>query len=311
MVALVALLSSLAPAAAQGQWLGPEYPSLPARVADADWTPLRESVDVALQAELRRAVEDRTQWRRLAGQRRLSVCLVDLADPARPRFAAINGEVMMYAASLPKIGILLAAYEGFEDGSLAETPEVHADLSAMIRVSSNAAATAMIDRIGFDKIAKVLTDPRYELYDPDYGGGLWVGKRFAKKGRRVGDPIANISHAASATQVCRFYYLLGTGRVISPERSRQILEDLSKPGINHKFVNALRRRSPRARLFRKSGSWQRWHSDSTLVWGPNWRRYVLVGMVESDLGESILRELVGVVEGVLKAVPAPTSAGHD
>ena len=53
------------------------------------------------------------------------------------------------------------------------------------------------------------------------------------------------------------------------------------------------------------------HSDSVLVWGPEWRRYILVAMVESDGGERILRDLVPVVEDVLQRRPArrrPTPA---
>jgi len=100
-------------------------------------------------------------------------------------------------------------------------------------------------------------------------------------------------------QICRFYYLLVYGRIISPEVSREILEILSDPGLHHKFVRVLEERAPLARLFRKSGTWRTWHSDSVLVWGPVWRRYILAGMVEDEQGEQILRELVAVAEEIL------------
>ena len=248
--------------------------------------------------------------RRLPRRKKLAVGVVDLTDPARPRFARANGNVTMYAASLPKIAILLAAYEAFEDGSLEETAEVHATLGRMIRVSSNSAATEMIDRLGFERIAATLTDPRYELYDPERGGGLWVGKRYAKQGRRVPDPLTGLSHAATATQVCRFYYLLATGRVISAERSRQILGDLADPGLHHKFVGVVEKRAPRARLFRKSGTWQIWHSDSILVWGGSWRRYILAAMVESEQGNRIVEGLVPVVEEALRPAARPPAGGQ-
>ena len=108
-------------------------------------------------------------------------------------------------------------------------------------------------------------------------------------------------------QVCRFYYLLAYGRVISPEVSFEILQILSDPGIHHKFVNVLERRAPLARLFRKSGTWKIWHSDSVLVWGPVWRRYILASMVESEKGEEVLRNLVPVVEQILHPPPNNTS----
>ena len=53
------------------------------------------------------------------------------------------------------------------------------------------------------------------------------------------DPLRGLIHGATVTQVCRFYYLMATGRLISPERSRQMLEYLNAPGIHHKFVHSL------------------------------------------------------------------------
>lgn len=280
----------------------PEFVLPPIAIPDDQFRPLYAWVDSGLEAELARQLDAKQEWRRLVRAKKLALGVVDLTDPARPRFERINGDIMMYAASLPKIAILLAAYQGFEDGTLEETPEVAADLASMIRVSSNGAATAMIDRVGFERIEQVLTDPRYQLYDATRGGGLWVGKRYAKAGRRVGDPLRDISHAATVTQVCRFYYLLTTGRAVSFERSRQMLGDLGDPGLHHKFVGELEKRAPRAKLFRKSGSWRDWHSDSILVWGPE-RRYIVVGMVESPNGETIMRELVHVVDALLKPGP--------
>lgn len=269
---------------------------------DVPWTPLYEHVDTALQASLQRQIDANPEWRRLVQRKQLAVGVVDLGhDGDEPRFARINGNQMMYAASLPKIAILLAAYASFEDGSLAETDALHADLRDMIRVSSNAAATRMMDAVGMRKIEAVMRDPQYGFYDEERGGGLWVGKRYASSGVRRGDPMFNISHGATVTQVCRFYYQLANGYLISPERSAQMLDDLSDPGIHHKFVAELEKRAPLAQLFRKSGSWQNWHADSVLVRGPEWRNYILVALVESPNGEIILRNLVPAIEQMLQA----------
>jgi len=46
-----------------------------------------------------------------ARRKRLAVALVDLSDPERPRVASVNPDTMMYAASLPKIAVLLGAFE--------------------------------------------------------------------------------------------------------------------------------------------------------------------------------------------------------
>jgi beta-lactamase class A len=196
-------------------------------IAD-DWQPLYQSVDAELQAQLEARLKQNPEWARLISRKKMAIGLVDLSGEI-PRFARVNGDKMMYAASLPKIAILLGAYASFEDGSLEETTAVHKDLGDMIRVSSNAAATRLIDQIGMKKIQSVLKDPQYGFYEEKRGGGLWLGKRYARTGPRVGDPVNNISHGATATQVCRFFYLLSTGRLISPERSEKMPADLADP----------------------------------------------------------------------------------
>jgi len=163
-----------------------------------DWKPLYDRVDPGLQSALEARLNANPEWARLIRQRKMAVGVVDMGNGVS-RFARVNGNQMMYAASLPKIAILLAAYVSFEDGSLAETAGVHADLADMIRISNNAAATRLIDAIGMKKIQAVLEDPQFGFYDEKRGGGLWVGKRYAAAGPRVGDPVHNISHGATAT----------------------------------------------------------------------------------------------------------------
>lgn len=269
-----------------------------AATQDQDWRPLYKLVNSDLQMQLNNLVKTDPTLNKLAKKKKLAIGIVDLSGD-EPRFANINGNKMMYAASLPKIAILLAAYESFEDGSLKETKEIREDLVAMIRKSNNAAATRMIDRIGMNKINTVLKNPKYELYDTERGGGLWVGKRYAKKGGRRPDPLHGISHGATVTQICRFYYLLSEKRLVSPKRSEQMLSDLSDPGLHHKFVHSLDRVAPEAKVYRKSGSWKQYHADSVLVKGEKWRNYILTAIVESSQGEAIIKSLVPLAEKAL------------
>jgi beta-lactamase class A len=259
---------------------------------------LREQRDNVLQSVLEEQLNANPAWAKLIAERRMAVGLVDMRNPTNARFASVNGEHMMYAASLPKIAVLLAATEAIERGELSETAAVRNDMWLMINKSNNAATTRMIDRVGFEKIAEVMRDPRYLLYDPQHGGGLWVGKRYAAGGKRNPDPMKGISHAATADQVCRYYYLLATGQLVSRSRSEQMLQYMGNPGLHHKFVNTLDRIAPAAQVYRKSGSWSVYHADSVLVWGPQ-RRYILVALVEDGSGEAICRQLVSSMEQVL------------
>ena len=276
--------------------------------AQTTWEPLYNRIDPEFQAALEQRLNANKEWKRLIQNKKMAIGVVDMSGEV-PRFARVNGNQMMYAASLPKIAILLAAYVSFEDGSLQETDEIMQDLQDMIQVSSNSAATRMIDRIGMNKIQSVLRDPQYGFYDEKRGGGLWVGKRYAGSGPRSGDPMFNISHGATATQVCRFFYLLATHRLINEHRSDQMLADLVDPHLHHKFVSQLDELAPKATLFRKSGTWRQWHSDAIMVQGKQWRNYILVGLIESENGEQILRTVLPAVEELM--VPAEYSEGHD
>lgn len=273
---------------------------LPIVSAD-EYKPVYEQGDPELQKNLNAEIATRPKWQKLIKQKKMSIALVDISDPSAPLYSAVNGEETMYAASMPKIAILLAAFQHIHDGTLEDTAAIRADLSAMIKVSSNAAATRMIEAVGgLNAVNEVLTDPRYKLYDQSRGGGLWVGKRYAKTGPRVGDPLHGISHAANAMQVARFYYLMATGRLVSPEASRDMLELMSEPGINHKFVSSLNANVDGSDIFRKSGSWRAFHADSALVWDDEWRRYIIVCIVESPSGGSMLHNLIPVAEDVLR-----------
>ena len=229
-----------------------------------DLAPLWDWSDLELEAQVDRALaqlgldDD-------ARRKRLAVALVDISDPERPRVASVNPDTMMYAASLPKIAVLLGAFEKIAVGKMEFDDENRHLMEQMIRVSSNSATTEMMHRVGKKYIARVLLSPRYRLYDPRHNGGLWVGKDYAKAGLWKRDPIHNLSHGATAMQVARFYYLLYTENLVTPEYSRKMKEVMSGSHINHKFVKELSRLAPRMQLFRKSGSWRTFHSDSALV----------------------------------------------
>jgi beta-lactamase class A len=254
--------------------------------------------DAALQSKLLTILQSNSRWVELSKNKLLSIGIVDMADPMHSRFAAINPNNMVYAASLPKIAILLASEEAIASGKLKETPDVKADMRMMIAKSNNEAASRMFNRVGVDQIASVLQDPCYNLYDKQNGGGLWVGKPYGSGGTRVGDPIKGLSHAASVMQVCKYYYLLAFGQLVSEDRSRDMLQMLVDPQLHHKFVSVLDRVAPTAKVYRKSGTWENWHADSALVWDKN-RRYIVVALAQDGSGETILRELMLKIDTAL------------
>lgn len=290
-------------------WLGNSFSQhpfeneLPVEMPAEEFQPLKNLSDPPLQQSLQRHLVKHRLWRKLIRKQQMAVGIVDLRDAYHIKFARVNGDVMMYAASLPKLAILLAVSQAMENGNIRETPAVLHDMRQMISCSDNVAATRLYNRVGFQRIEAVLTRPDYGFYDPNHGG-LWVGKPYSKSGYRHPDPFCGIVHGATVTQVCRFYYLLAFGKLVSWQRSRQMLSMLVNPEIEHKFVKTLHRLAPNARLYRKSGTWRSWHSDSVLVWEEGgWRRYIVVALVYSPRGEEILQHLIPVVETVLLEQP--------
>ena len=231
-------------------------------------------------------------------RKRLSVVVVDITDTSSPRMAYVNPNEMMYAASLPKIAILLGAFEKIANGEMPLDDEILEKLKLMIRNSSNAAATEILHRVGMEYLAELLQSPRYRLYDPGKNGGLWVGKDYAKAPAWKRDPLHNLSHGATALQVARFYYLLETGQLVSPEISRLMKSILADPAIEHKFVKGLKEIQPDSEIYRKSGTWGPYHSDSAIV-EHHGRRYIAVALAKSASGERWLQKLIVALDDII------------
>jgi beta-lactamase class A len=126
-----------------------------------------------------------------------------------------------------------------------------------------------------------------------------VGKHYGKGGERIGDPVADHSHAATVRQLLRFYLLLYQGRLISPDASRVMREIFASPDIPHdphKFVKGLAGRE--VQVLRKWGSWENYLHDSALVTGPG-RSYILVGLTHHPKGDDYLENLAPQVDDLL------------
>jgi beta-lactamase class A len=220
----------------------------------------------------------------------IAVSLVDLTDAESPRYAGVNDQIMMYAASVPKIAILLTGFEEIRAGRLEYTPAVRDTFTRMVRYSSNANASKAAQWVGFERIAQTLTSDKYRFYDPMKNGGLWLGKSYGgSHDYWRGDPLHHLSHGATTLQLARFFTMLAEDKLVDPQRCHLMKEVLSRPGINHKFVKGLSG-IPGLTIYRKSGTWRDWHADAALIeW--NGHRYVLAALTEDHDGGKLLEEL--------------------
>ena len=71
--------------------------------------------DHLLQKKFLNEIKKNKKWNKLIRSKRMSVGLVDLSDPFNVKYVSINGGNMMYAASLPKIAVLLASMDAIEN----------------------------------------------------------------------------------------------------------------------------------------------------------------------------------------------------
>ena len=251
---------------------------------------LNDAGDPLLQAGLKSLIAEQGLTGAVKAKQ-LAVILVIVTDPDNPRLAEFNSRKMVYAASLPKIAILLGAAVAIDEGRMQLTPGLEKDMHAMIRQSCNACATSVLEQVGRKELLKVLQSPEYNFYDQNGDGGLWVGKDYGPGTAYQRDPLSGLSHGATAFQAARFYYELHTGNLVSPEQTKMMLDMLSRPGIKHKFVKGLQA-YPHLEVFRKSGSWKTYHADSALVRGDG-IAYIIVGLANNPNGSAWLEKLAG------------------
>lgn len=248
---------------------------------------LSHAEDAALQRQLEARI-DSLGLADAVDRGELAVSLLILSDQQHPRLAQVSGHRMLYAASLPKIAILLGAAVSIDDGRLIPDDALMDDIHAMIRVSCNECANRVINRVGKQVLLDTLQAPQFGFYDPEQGG-LWLGKEYSREPAWQRDPLNDLSHGATSFQVARFYCGLQQGTLVSPVQNQMMLDALSAPGIEHKFVAGL---APfdGLQIFRKSGSWSTFHSDSALVRKDD-RAYVIVALADDPGGGRWLEKL--------------------
>lgn len=222
---------------------------------------------------------------------------VGVLDLQGRRVAMIHPDRMEYAASVPKIGILLAYFHLHPEAATGLDETTAHELGLMVKASSNEMAAKHSRAMGLREIQQVLNSLGF--YDATRGGGLWVGKHYGPNSERIGDPVADHSHGATVRQLLRFYWMLDNEQLVSPAASKKMRELFLSPAIphdDHKFVKALAGRN--VVLLRKWGSYQEWLHDTALIEGPN-RRYVLVALTHHPAGDTYLEELAAEVDDLM------------
>jgi beta-lactamase class A len=252
-------------------------------------------VDAALQGKVE-GLDARLRERFGMSEAQTAVGVMDLKTG---RLALVRGDREEYAASVAKIGILLAYFEAHPGAGEKIDPAVERELGEMAKVSSNEMAAKYSRELGLKEIQRVLSE-KYGFYDAKRGGGLWVGKHYGKGAERYGSPVGDNSHAATVRQVMRFFVMLEQGKLVSPAASREMRKIFEAPSLKHddiKFVKGLAGRD--VQVIRKWGTWQDWRHDAAVVTGGG-RHYVVVGLTRHAKGDEYLEELVRGVDDLMR-----------
>lgn len=222
---------------------------------------------------------------------------VGVLDLKTLRLAMLNPDREEYAASVPKIGILLAYFQLHPEAAMNLTTQTRHELGLMTKASDNEMAAKFSRELGLKPIQSVLNS--YHFYDTNRGGGLWVGKHYGRSEERHGSPVGDNSHAATVRQLLRYFLLLEQGKLVSFEASKTMREIFASPDIPHddiKFVKALAGRD--AQIIRKWGSWEDWFHDAAVVTGGG-RHYILVALTKHPKGDEYLVELGRAVDDLM------------
>lgn len=249
--------------------------------------------DPALQTQLE-AIDARLRAKYGMTTEQTAVGVLDLKTL---RLAMIHPDRIEYAASIPKIGILLAYFALHPEAAQNLDPQVRHELGLMVKASNNEMAAKYSRAMGLKEIQEVIN--RHGLYDAQHGGGLWVGKHYGQGDERYGDPVGNNSHGATVRQLLRFYLLLGQGKLVSPAASEAMRKIFASPEIPHddlKFVKGLAGRD--VHIIRKWGTWRNWLHDSAVITGGG-RHYIIAALTNHPKGDEYLIELAQAVDDEL------------
>ena len=276
--------------------------------------------------EAARAALERFKGKGFA-EKNLAITLIDLTDPTRPERASFRGAEPIYPASVVKMFYLAAAHRWLEDGRLKESEEFTRALRDMIVDSSNDATHYVLDSLSGVSNGAELTPAELKRWSEKRNV---VNRYFASLGYTVGPGGINVNqkpwcegpygrerqflgpkfenrNKLTTDATARLLAEIVTGRAVTPERSRRMLELLKRDftgksddpdGQAHGFTGLAL--EPGTRLWSKAGWTSTTRHDAAYLELPDGRRLVLVTFTTDHATE---RDIIPTVaRGVIKGV---------
>lgn len=282
---------------------------------------LQSVVDEAARAALARFKE------KGFAEKHLAVTLIDLTDPAHPERASFRGAEPIYPASVVKLFYLAAAHRWVEEGRLKESEEFTRGLRDMIVDSSNDATAFVLDSLtGVSSGAELspaelkewgekrnVVNRYYASLGYTVGaGGInvnqkpWCEGPYGRERQFLGPKFEN-RNKLTTDATARLLAEIVTGRAVTPERSRRMLELMKRDFTGksddpddqaHGFTGLAL--EPGTRLWSKAGWTSTARHDAAYLELPDGRRLILVTFTtdfakERDIIPTIAREVIKAV----------------
>jgi hypothetical protein len=252
----------------------------------------------------------------------LAITLVDLREPAAPRRAAARGTVAIYPASVIKLFYLAATHRWMEDGRIGDSPELRRAMKDMIVDSSNDATAYIVDvltdttsgpelpadelKTWFERrnaVNRYFTSLGYTGINANkkpWGDGPYGRETQATK---LFEPRRNM---LTTDATARLFVEIATGRCVTPARSAEMMEILSRdpakpdPSADSQARSIGAALPPGAKLWSKAGWTSQTRHDAAYVELPNGTKFVLVVFTTDHASErEIIRSIARmVVEGM-------------
>lgn len=230
----------------------------------------------------------------------LAVTAIDLNQKSNPPLASFRGDAPIYPASVIKLFYLVATHRWLEDGKIKDTPELRRAMKDMIVLSYNEATHLVLDTLTDTTSGPELPPAEMESWRQKrnsvnrYFASLgfqkinanqkpWCEGPYGRDRVFVGENYNN-RNALTTDATARLLMEIATLQSITPDRSRQMLELLSRDPVPKKdadeegqvkgFTGA--GLPAGAKLWSKAGWTSNTRHDAAFIELPNGKKFILV-----------------------------------
>lgn len=244
----------------------------------------------------------------------LAITLVDLREPGLPEWASYRGEERVYPASVIKTFYLVAVHRWLEDGRLPDTEELRRAMRDMIVDSYNEPTGYIVDVLTGTTSGPELSAPEFETWlqkrdavnryftslgyrNINVNRKTWCEGPYGREKQLANQPPPDNRNWLTTEATARLFAEIVTGRAVTPERSRQMLDlharqpfDSNGNTQSREYTGAVLPTG--AKLWSKAGWTSEVRHDAAYVELPTGERFILVTFT---VGHSKDKEIIPAI----------------